>query len=457
MADLDRLDALARAYDAEVHKIRRTLQAFGSQMWASLPDYRDEAVEALAQALAPRVVAGQVRTAELTRAYLIECARELGLSTTVPPIDRGAVTGMRGVDPLEVYQRPGRTAWTALSRGKTLDQAVEAGGLRLLQLIGGDLQNAKRVQSRDTMRATGGRYYRRVLSGRENCALCVIASTQRYYVADLMPIHPGCDCSVSPLPADMAMHQVIDEDTLEAAHRVVEERTGASDRGGRLPDYRKVVLQSEHGEYGPVISFKRAIPGPRKDPAAAQAAAPAPPQEPPRRPPAAPPGAGGHDHHRRPRQSLEERYARQRRLKSDLSDLEASQGQPREVLESDEIDFLERFEARGQRARWIRRDRSGGKPTNDFLWLTNGELVCELKSTTAKYGSIRSHIQRAVIKARGHGVTKDVFVIDLGRFRLTDKLRLQLGKYNQRVADGQIRRLFVLSQDGAELTEIDLV
>ena len=80
MDDLDRLDALARAYDAAVHEIRQDLTAFASQMWASMPDYRDEAVEAMAQALAPRVLAGQLQTAELTRAYLIGCASELGLT-----------------------------------------------------------------------------------------------------------------------------------------------------------------------------------------------------------------------------------------------------------------------------------------------------------------------------------------------------------------------------------------
>ena len=40
MADLDRLDALARAYDAAVRRIRQDLTAFASQMWASMPDYR---------------------------------------------------------------------------------------------------------------------------------------------------------------------------------------------------------------------------------------------------------------------------------------------------------------------------------------------------------------------------------------------------------------------------------
>ena len=256
MADLDRLDALARAYDAAVHRIRQDLTAFASQMWASMPDYRDEAIEAMAQALAPRVLAGQLQTAELTRAYLIGCASELGLTVTVPAIDREAVTGMRGVDPLKVYQRPGMTTWTALSRGKSLDQAISAGGLRLTQLIGGDLQNAKRVQSRDTMRATGGRYYRRILTGRENCALCVIASTQRYHVENLLPIHPGCDCGQGPLPLDYDGGQVIDSDTLERVHDIVAQRYGVSDRGARSPDYRDVLLVTEHGEYGPVLSFK---------------------------------------------------------------------------------------------------------------------------------------------------------------------------------------------------------
>lgn len=452
MADLDRLDALARAYDAAVHKIRQDLTAFASQMWASMPDYRDEAVETMARALAPRVLAGQLQTAELTRAYLIGCASELGLTVTAPAIDREAVIGMRGVDPLKVYQRPGMTTWTALSRGKTLEQAVSAGGLRLTQLIGGDLQNAKRVQSRDTMRATGGRYYRRILTGRENCALCVIASTQRYHVENLLPIHPGCDCNVGPLPAGMAVDQVIDAETLEAAHKAVEARTGASDRGGRLPEYKDIILTTEHGEYGPVISFKETRQDRRKatrtkEPDKALGRAREPKMSGPT--PAA-------TRRNRPPEIQAERLRRQRRLRSDLSDLAPAPGLTQEVLESHEIDFLERFEARGERARWIRKD-PGRRSTNDFVWLTRGETVCELKCTATKYSSIRGHIQKAVLSARdNHGVVKDVFVIDLGPYRLSEKLRRQLSRYNANVKDGRIRRLFVMSGDGAQLEEINL-
>ena len=63
------------------------------------------------------------------------------------------VSGERSVfvPPTRVYRRPGLAVWTALSQGKPVPAAVDAGRLRLEQLIGGDLQNAKRVQSRATM------------------------------------------------------------------------------------------------------------------------------------------------------------------------------------------------------------------------------------------------------------------------------------------------------------------
>ena len=47
-----------------------------------------------------------------------------------------------------------------------------------------------------------------------------------------------------------------------------------------------------------------------------------------------------------------------------------------------------------------------------------------------------------------------MFVIDLGTHKVSDKLRQQLAQYNQRVQDGKMRRLFVMSSDGAQLEEI---
>ena len=263
-----------------------------------------------------------------------------------------------------------------------------------------------------------------------------------------MPIHPGCDCGVQPLPPGLAANQVIDEDLLEQVHQITADRLGVSDRGGRTPDYRKLLTVRTHGEYGPTLSW--AAPKAKPTPKAGGAEPPKPPK-----PPKAQRGTSGEQ---QPPESPAQRLARQKRLKSDLSALAPGGKFGQEILESHEIDFLERFEARGERARWIRRDTRSYTSTNDFTWLTNGEIVCELKSTTAKYSSIKSRIQDAVLKARdNHGVVKDVFVIDLGPRRLTDKLRTQLSRYNANIKDGHIRRLYVMSSDGTDLVEISLV
>lgn len=257
MPDLDSLNRLTEAYDSQVHAIRQQITAFGQAYWDSLPHYRASAVEDMIQAITPRVTAGQLRIADLTRAYLAQCARELGWKVILPPIDQDEIRGARGVDPRIVYRRPAVDVYTALAAGKPLPQAAAEGRLRLTQLIGGDMQLAKVHASRQSMRGypEEGQFYRRVLTGRENCALCVVASTQRYYRGDLLPIHPGCDCDVQPLPPGLAVNQVIDEGLLEQVHQITADRLGVSDRGGRTPDYRKLLTVSEHGEYGPTLSW----------------------------------------------------------------------------------------------------------------------------------------------------------------------------------------------------------
>lgn len=447
MTDLDTLNRLAEAYDSQVHAIRTQITRFGESYWDSLPHYRASAVEDMIEAITPRVVAGQLRVADLTRAYLAQCARELGWKVALPPIDQDEIIGARGVDPRTVYRRPAVDVYTALAAGKPLPQAAAEGRLRLTQLIGGDMQLAKVHASRQSMRAypAAGQYYRRMLTGRENCALCVVASTQRYHRGDLMPIHPGCDCGIQPLPPGLAVNQVIDEDLLEQVHQIAADRLGVSDRGGRTPDYRKLLTVSEHGEYGPTLSWVAPkAPTPKAGAGGSQ----------PPKPPKVQRGTSGEP---QPPESVAQRLERQRRLKSDLSALAPNGEFGQEVLESHEIDFLERFEARGERARWIRRDLVTRKSTNDFYWETNNSIACELKSTSTKYRTIRVHIQDAVINARdNHGVVKDVFVIDLGKRKLSGKLRKQLSLYNQRVQDGQIRHLFVMSDDGNSFEEIPL-
>lgn len=288
MPDLDSLNRLTEAYDSQVHAIRQQITAFGQAYWDSLPHYRASAVEDMIQAITPRVAAGQLRIADLTRAYLAQCARELGWKVVLPSIDQDEIRGARGVDPRVVYRRPAVDVYTALAAGKPLPQAAAEGRLRLTQLIGGDMQLAKVHASRQSMRGypAEGQFYRRVLTGRENCALCVVASTQRYYRGDLLPIHPGCDCGVQPLPPGLAVNQVIDEDLLEQVHQITADRLGVSDRGGRNPDYRKLLTVSEHGEYGPTLSWAQPKAKPKTK---AGGAEPPKPPKPPKKTTAQPP------------------------------------------------------------------------------------------------------------------------------------------------------------------------
>ncbi|MDP9806323.1 hypothetical protein J2S70_000905 [Trueperella bonasi] len=139
---------------------------------------------------------------------------------------------------------------------------------------------------------------------------------------------------------------------------------------------------------------------------------------------------------------------RRKALQSDL------QG---ESLYPHEIRFLEKFEHLGHRARWIPRDTLRFKSTNDFIWINLDEEVCELKSITAKYSSIKDAIQKAVLRARdNHQVVKDFFIIDLGMKSASEKLRRQLALYNKRIRDGHIRRLWIMSNDGKDFFEINL-
>ena len=273
MADLDSLTA---AYDAQVAEVRQRVSDFGTGLWRSLPNYRDRSIDRMVGALVPRVQAGQIQIAQLTDAYLSVYAAQLGIRFKTSTISADLVTGSRGVEPSVVYRRPANTVYSALADGKSVAQAVDSGELRLLQLIGGDMQMARRSQAHTSFAGSGFAAYRRTLSGSENCALCTVASTQRYWVKDLLPIHPGCDCGIEPLPeGDWSgqENQVINSELLEQTHSAISNHLGVSDRGGRLPDYRKLqIMQSDdgsvsvsgvgeivtvrtHGEYGPTLTW----------------------------------------------------------------------------------------------------------------------------------------------------------------------------------------------------------
>ena len=239
------------AHQKATAQVRGSVLRFANMYWAALGSYRDADIDKLITAIVPRVQAGQIRTAELTSAYIASVASEQALA-----VDVAVVTGGRGVAASEVYRRPGNAIYRELALGASVPDAIKAGGARLQSLVGMDLQMAKVRQAKISLGGTGFTSYRRVLTGKENCALCVVASTQRYARGDLLPIHPGCDCGIDPIQSGEMLPQVLDEDLLAATHSMVHDFAGDSDRSARAPDYLQMIVTHEHGEHGPSLRWR---------------------------------------------------------------------------------------------------------------------------------------------------------------------------------------------------------
>lgn len=235
-------------YAAAVAALRSQLLAYAASVWA-VTDLGDAGLDALVELMVSTVQAAQIQMANLTSVYMAAA------TATEPLPVADDVTRLRGVDPEIVYARPIVTARSALAQGKSFEDARKAGGRRLENISGTDLQMAKTYQAQRSLEGSGRQYYRRVLTGSENCAMCIIASTQRYKVKALLPIHPGCDCDIAPLAAGEAVNHVIDVEALNATHQRVKAFTGVEDRGGRSVDYRKLLITHEHGEIGPVLGW----------------------------------------------------------------------------------------------------------------------------------------------------------------------------------------------------------
>ncbi|WP_063794981.1 hypothetical protein [Kitasatospora sp. MBT66] len=248
-------------YDARVAATWRTVLRQLTGQWQSLGSWRSGDVPRFQRQALPAVQAGQRTIAALTASYLEQLYRDVA-SEPSPRVtlDMDRVTGAavrNGTAPEEVYLRPFKVTWRALSDGEPLDVATERGANRLQVLAKTDLQLARTHAAHDVLEQQPKiTYYLRTLNGEYDCALCLVASTQRYRKETLLPIHPGCDCGITTVHADEDPGQVVDPVKLDAIHRAVEGALGTHDRSARAVDYRQIIIANEHGEIGPVLSFR---------------------------------------------------------------------------------------------------------------------------------------------------------------------------------------------------------
>lgn len=268
--------------------VKARVRAYLAAHWSQLTSWRDADADAFVRTVVPIVKAGQQQVSMLTDAYLGQMYEHM----TGEPAPHAAnplsdVTGAAlrdGAQPEDIYQRPFQTVWWKLSQGESLSDAVKAGADRLDVTGQTDMQLAATHTARAVMRrqphVVG---YRRVLTNPEACGLCILASTQRYHRADLMPIHPRCDCAVAPIIGDndpgrtinsamlthgsLPLHvndqqaDIYGSDNLidlgdlgPAVHKAIKDTFGRSASDGRKIDYRKVVLVTHHDEIGPMLT-----------------------------------------------------------------------------------------------------------------------------------------------------------------------------------------------------------
>jgi hypothetical protein len=258
---------------------QRVLQAVRA-IWQRLPDYRNP--DQFVAQVVPIVQAGQQQTAATTAAYLSHLYAQLtGDPVRMLGVPSDVATGGRdGVTPAEVYARPLHEVWRQLHDlphvPGAVEQAIAAGLTRAENLAATDLQLAKTHAAQHVLaQQTNVTGYRRVLEGTYSCGLCIVAATRRYHKAELLPIHPGCDCSVEPIighservmaamvrTADGQLTPVAD---LADVHERIADTFGKDSTAARAVavgskdepiNYRDIIVIHDHSELGPVLGVR---------------------------------------------------------------------------------------------------------------------------------------------------------------------------------------------------------
>lgn len=250
MEDREFAAARRRLTDRLVAALVALWSARASWHKSDVPDFLADAV--------PLVQAAQRTLADLVAAQVADHASEaLSRPVSVPLLPDEDVTDLRaGTSVDEAYSRVFGEVWQALAEGEDLPAAVERGRTRLEGVAEFDMQQAfaeatAKAQLRLEERSRP-KWWERTLTGSENCALCIAASTRAYRVGELNPIHPGCDCGVqehwTPVPTG-----TLHPDRLAEAYQALYDETGADSTSG---DLLRDILVS-HDELGTVLTRPR--------------------------------------------------------------------------------------------------------------------------------------------------------------------------------------------------------
>lgn len=272
MATSDDLVRVQQAHHLRFVGMQEATGDLVGEAWDAYAGLDDISAARFTGAAASIVDAAKAQTSTLAVAYMsandaIVGAPPAGLVPTVPTIRGGTPT-------VDVYHRSIVEARALVSHGAAPADALAAGRSRAMATARTDVSLANRAEM-----DRGGALrpwvvgYRRVLTGR-SCAFCARASTQRYRSADLMPIHPNCDCDVAEILGTEDPGHVINEDLLKAINEegAVDARYVVDEDGSILTpkgDPVRIAVKP-HGELGETITRGSSAPlddiGPAKKP-----------------------------------------------------------------------------------------------------------------------------------------------------------------------------------------------
>jgi hypothetical protein len=205
--------AAARLYAQRAALIRRLLGNAAVAAYDELDDYGQTELDAYLDRMVPLSLAAQRTMANSLAGYLYAASEEY----PDEPWDVDEVTGdaVRPDGLRHGWSVPWFALWGAIGAGVALNEAVAH--TRELYRVQG-VTDLSFVQAA-TMRLLGPRLprlvgYRRVLSG-PGCAFCAEASQQVYRQAELMPVHPGCNCAVAAVFAEADPALALNDQTME--------------------------------------------------------------------------------------------------------------------------------------------------------------------------------------------------------------------------------------------------
>lgn len=228
---------LIHGYRIASNQTRDRAAKYVAQVWSSAGSYRDADVNRIIKKVVPVVQAAQRNVAVMTDAYVAALAKQAGVPYKLG-VNVAEVVNYRGVPAEEVYRRPAVAMYTALSKGEPFSVAVAVGLAKMTMLALTDVEQSKNRQATASGSRSGFTYTLRVLGPGNNCDLCVIASTQRYKVTELMPIHPRCSCGVETVMGDREAPK-LDAESLSV----------------KSEDPTSLITTHEHGELGPTLAL----------------------------------------------------------------------------------------------------------------------------------------------------------------------------------------------------------